>query len=84
MTPIIYLAAIVIYIIWIHQDYNRGNVELYWIFMVIDSVFGWNFTLRTMRSSPGAIKYIDPYWDYVDIGLYLYPSLFYAFGLANN
>ena len=52
--------------------------------MIIDSVFGWNYTLRTMESSPAAIKYIDPYWDYVQIGLYLYPSLFYALGIADN
>ena len=37
-----------------------------------------------MESSPAAIKYIDPYWDYVQIGLYLYPSLFYALGIADN
>ena len=60
MTPIIYLTAIVVYITWIHQNYTRGGVESYWIFMIIDSVFGWNFILRTMRSSPGAIKHIDP------------------------
>ena len=37
-----------------------------------------------MKSSPGAIKYVKPEWDYVDIGLYLYPSIFYALGLAKN
>ena len=84
LTPIVYITAIVFYIIWIHQNYHKGGVELYWICLVLDSVFGWNYTIRTMSSSPGAIKHIDPQWDYVEIGLYLYPSLFYALGIANN
>ena len=84
MTPLMYIAAIVMYIIWVHQNYTRGSIGLYLICIGVNTFVGYYITAGIMVNTPGALKYIDPYWDKVERGLYFYPSILYALGLANN
>ena len=51
------------------------------VFSLLSTSYFWN---RTMKVSPGAIRYLDPSWDEVAEGDRLWPSIAYALGLVSK
>ena len=64
-------------------EYKEFNTQQLWMTVtnILLSILFWNIT---MVASPGALRYIDPSWDNESPNGKLYPSLFYASGLAQR
>ena len=54
------------------EDFNTAHLVSF-IFQAFQRFFYWD---RIMRFSPDAIRYIDPTWDEVPSGSYLWPTWF--------
>ena len=51
------------------------------VFSLLSTGYFWN---RTMRVSPGAIRYVDPSWDEIAEGERLWPSILYFLGVVDK